>query len=290
MRYGVFSMMKLKLLAFATALNLGFASTAVGAELVNTPFGPFPAECVHEHPSGSTVEQTDAGLKATYPDGSEKIYPRKQVCLDALDAMNKRTQAAAQAPNKTAYASMMLSQQVTKFSSTYTIPTNPVNKDKWFAIWIGLQDPGQSNSVLQPVLVHNGPLQQWEAQSWHCCPQGEPNYSRAVTGMQSGDEVFGIVENTSPDAFSIATGWNGQRSVLKTKSQAGSVFNWALALLEPQTVKTCDDIPSGDITFGQIAMYTAGGAVTPSWSLSNSNSCVTNIDADATQVILKVPQ
>ncbi len=276
-----------KMLQTFVLLLEGYALPSIATEFVSTPRGPFPRECVHEHPSGTMLEETAGGFRSVHPDGTVKVYPRKQVCLDHAKTLPSTMGPSGETLISTAFAFIKLSTQITDFSSRYTVAANPVEEENGFSLWVGLQDPGQANTVLQPVIRRTGQMQYWEISSMYCCPSGVNHYSAPISGAQPGDAVFGTVQWTSNDSYTITTTWNGQSSVLKAKTPSGSVYNWALALLEPHAVVSCDQLPKGQMVFSEIRLSTANGVVTPAWITQINNPCISDIFTTDTQVILK---
>lgn len=275
-----------------------FALPAASAELRNTPLGPFPVECILEHKSGTKIEEIDGGVQAISPDGTTKVYPYNQVCIDFSNDWRRKNSASQPAPSSanadkdTPYTngttvSYTSPEQVTSFSSNYSVPANPIveNDDQFIYYWIGLQDPEAKNTVLQPVLGYVGYSQQWQAQGVHCCHGGFQQQAAPITGMQPGDTVTGTITWNGSDYFTITATWNNQSSALKTTTTPGADFDWAILALEPYA-HNCNEIPAGPMIFSDIRIQSGTGPITPIWGPGEVGSCSIVTTNTSSEVII----
>lgn len=147
---------------------------------VQTPIGYRLAHCVHEVPSGSTIEQLAGGVAVFHPNGTKTFKPELRECMEdvqrlriergmrrhvnlaqAIRATQQATQASLRGGNLTAGAAsppqpefgpsvwldnaawyLPLNTQLRHYSAEYHLPTSPKHEisKAWLYYFIGLQD------------------------------------------------------------------------------------------------------------------------------------------------------
>ena len=278
---------------------LAFSTASFAEEMVRTPFGEFPKECVHEHPHGTTIEEVKEGLKATHTDGTVKIIPHNPKCDSFHKNMKKQNAAINRAElnsNITPiswewfnYTSWTAPDTMTNYTATYTVPDTPTNvKNQTLFYFIGIQDnTSPTVSIIQPVLGFEN--QQWNISSWNCCLAGQVHFSPFIYGMNSGDTISGIINATSSSTYSIQTIWNSQPTTLNT-TVGSAPFTWANATLEVYSINTCDEFSSGPMVFSNIQMSDANGTLSPNWTLNpagGTTECSGQLTVNGNSIIVQ---
>jgi len=250
-----------------------------------TPFGPRPANCVKEVPSGSFIVEKDLHVEVTYENGTIVKYPKQQSCMDFhkewatkrvshLRAMKENGTKGAPLDGWLDYVGYFPPTQVEKFTGTYTIPAEPSSQSNQVLFYfIGTENLRGTVgvSILQPVLTWGNGHSKWNMASWNCCPGGETWTSSFLTGLKAGGTVSGVIDMTSGGKnWTVTSTYNGQNAVL-TVPTAQRDFNWVDVTLETYTVSSCEEFPSGSCTFSDMVLTLAGGTSnSPTWTLDSS--------------------
>jgi len=163
-----------------------------------------------------------------------------------------------------------------KFTSTYTIPNNPSNPSpQTLFYFIGMQDNDASQylNIIQPVLTWGNGNPSWYVQSWACCPSNITVSSPALTGLQQGQQMNGLITRVSGDVWEIDSEWQGKHTTLM--AQVGDMnYNWADVTLEVYNVNTCNQFATGQFTAAKLALYDSQGQqLSPQWSYTGATSC-----------------
>ena len=258
-------------------------------KIVNTPFGKFPAEHVHEHPTGSTVhhDETQEIVRVTLPDGSTKHYepnpdfipPEPQPPITINDGWFN-------------YTGWYPPQNVGKFTATYIVPNTPTNiGNQILYYFIGVQDNSSSPlTILQPVLAFQGWATGWNLASWNCCPQGQVHHTNFITGLQPGDTVTASIEKTGPQEYTIDGTWQGQTASLRINTGA-ELFNWADVTLEVYNISSCDQFAVGPMKFLDLSLTGVDGTpLVPSWTLypsGGATSCDGGLTITGNMIVIE---
>ena len=247
--------------------NTGQDVSTTGQD-VPTPFGVVPQACVHQHPQGTQLENTEDGVKATHPDSTTTDHPAQPEC-EAQDSINISQEWFN-------YAGWVPPQLVAKFTGTYVVPETPTNtSNQTLFYFIGIEDRSQSSplTILQPVLAYNYPRHPgWSLSSWNCCPHGQRHQSHFLTGIQPGDTIVATIEKLSGTSdttpYTITGEWKGQQTSL-TVDTGAEAFNWADVTLEVIKIDACDEFAVGPMTFSNLTIVGMDGSImTPHWELS----------------------
>ncbi|KTC91247.1 hypothetical protein OQJ18_13605 [Fluoribacter dumoffii] len=266
-------------LSFYLSIFLASSSVHASSEtLKETPFGLRPSQCIHTHPSGTTIREKTSGVEAIYPDGSIKQYPKDPVCMkyhqDWLDSSPRFND------NKTDLKNGWLDNAwwftpspAAMLSGNYWVPSDPAagRKTYWLYYFLGLENI-QSNvpvSILQPVLSWSS--SGWKFTSWNCCPEGQVHKAASVP-TKANSVVHGEIQQQGSiwiiDAIAA-----GEHSTLKVEAN-NRVFNYVDATLETYNVADCTYFPSTPLTYSQILLILANGkAVTPTWKTTGATQC-----------------
>jgi len=253
---------------------------AVGAELVPTPHGFRPAECVVEIPDGATFHESDGGLTIEHADGQKQftaVHPSCHTDDVALKMAHRRSLSASASSNATVRqwmdnAGYTYRSGYSKFSGNYNIPKDPKNgRGQILYYFIGLENTGGGPvNILQPVLGWQG---QWTLASWACCPSNISTTSRTISGLKAGQLVEGNMERTGPSTWKIDSTINGQTTTLQPR--VGSYnYIWADVTLEIYSINSCDQYSTGTTHFTDMALTGSGGeSVTPKWTQPSGTEC-----------------
>jgi len=253
-----------------------------------TPFGPRPANCVQEVPSGSYLVERGNFVEAHLDNGTVLSFPIQQDCVEFHRewAVKRIATHRARRANQTSgitpapldgwldYVGYYPPKEVNTFSGTYTVPPDPTTQSNQVLFYfIGTENLQGSGilSILQPVLTWGNGHSKWNMASWNCCPGGQTWTSSFLTNIQAGGTVSGVIDTTSGGAdWSVTSTYNGQNVVL-TVPTAQRDFNWVDVTLETYTVTSCQQFPAGACTFENMALTVSGGASnSPSWTLDSA--------------------
>jgi len=286
-------------------LLLSLFSVLAYTEIVITPFGPRPSECVLEVPSGSYVvpgegDQLVINIPAIGDQPSQVQYFKAPPhCGDDIPAIRqkramKRSLPQTQ-PSNTSETNGWLDyvgwyppagqNNLYSFTSTYVVPQNPGNTQgkQVLFYFIGMQDNDVPSAVniLQPVLTWGNGYNQWYVKSWICCPKNITVSSPPLFGLQPGSQIQGIINRVNADDWTIDSIFNGKHTTLSAQV-GGYQYNWADVTLEVYYIDTCPDFAKGRAFFNALVLKDAQGQVlVPGWQkLSGTTLCNGNIAAN----------
>jgi len=259
----------------------------VAAEMVLTPFGERPAECVIEVADDAVITETTTGLQVT-ENGIIRNFQVPQVCNEDNIAERYRM-AKLQAGKPAAIINGWLDNagwypptaqsQLDSFTATYTVPQDPaVSRTNVLFYFIGMQDnaaPRDEVNIIQPVLTWGNGIAGWNAASWACCPKNITTRSPSLRGIRAGDTVSGIIKRLDPFTWSIDTRWNGQNTTLRAQV-GGYNYNWADVTLEVYNIDTtmCGMFGNGPMKFSNLVLKDVQGEVlSPKYTLTGPTAC-----------------
>lgn len=253
------------------------------AELIRTPAGLWPAECVHTVPDGTQISHDRSGVHYKYPDGTEGFRPN---CTSAphpdLPRRHRQREVAAGSSDVAnssgieahGYPVILWGESdspLQKFTATYNVPEAPANfANQTIFWWLGVESQSASD-VLQPVLGYNG---LWTFASWNCCPAGH-QHTGSVINVNTGDSLYGSLVGTGDLGYTVLSEYNGKKSTLQSNDAipqvmpllSMEVYNADCSLL-PQSCMTMSQISiSPSTTFGSNSPRGFGLASSCGWSL-----------------------
>jgi len=273
-----------------TFLLLSLLSVLAYTELVLTPFGHRPSECVLEVPSGSTVIPGEDDLLIISTPALDdqpsqiKYYKAPRHCGDDIEAIREKRRAMRKTGPQLASSNVSETNgwldyvgcyppagenNLRGFTSTYVVPENPGNANgkQVLFYFIGMQDNDNSSAVniLQPVLTWGNGYNRWYVKSWVCCPKNITVSSPPLFGLVAGSQVQGVISRESPSNWLIDSVFNGQHTTLN--SQVGDyIYNWADVTLEVYYINDCTDLAKGKAYFNALVLTDAQGqALNPKW-------------------------
>jgi len=264
----------------------------VDAELVATPHGYRPKECVVEIPDGATFEESEGGLTIEV-DGQKQFTSVPSSCHTdevALKMAHRRNIALSSSSNASVgqwmdNAGYTYRSGYSKFSGNYNIPTDPKNgRGQILYYFIGLENTGGGPvNILQPVLGWKGG--EWTLASWACCPSNISTTSHEIRGLKAGQTVEGNMVRTGDSTWKIDSTINGQTTTLQPR--VGSYnYIWADVTLEIYSINSCDQYSNGKIHFTDMKLTGSGGeSVTPKWTQPSGTECQGKVDIlDTTRI------
>jgi len=270
-------------------LLLSLLSVLAYTEIVITPFGPRPSECVLDVPSGSTVTPGEGdNLMITTPAIDDKpaqiqYYKAPPHCGNDIEAIRQRKRIVGKESlmptNGTAtngwldyvgWTPPAGENNLRSFTSTYVVPQNPQNANgkQVLFYFIGMQDNGEPSSalnILQPVLTWGNGYNQWYVKSWVCCPKNITVSSNPLFGLVAGSQIQGVIRRESAGTWLVDSVFNNQHTTLN--AQVGDyIYNWADVTLEVYYIENCPDFARGRAYFNALALTDAQGAtINPTW-------------------------
>jgi len=268
--------------------------TFIGSKKVNlipTPFGLRPEQCVHRGlGSNMQLKRVKEGVAVVYENGSMLHIPALPECIAWEEKMKierekRRNGTSLKAPldgwlDNAGYYPPGL---VGNFQGNYLVPPSPVDSSQVLFYFIGTENfqSGVGVSILQPVLTWGNGIDGWSMASWNCCPSGQTHESSPITGFGSGDTVFGQIQNDNSGNWNIISSFGSQQTTL-TVADAGRTFDWTDVTLETYSVTTCDEFPPGPMVFSDMAMtLQTGDDVTPNWSPTGATECDGSLSVDS---------
>lgn len=160
--------------------------------------------------------------------------------------------------------------KITVLNTTWTVPTDPVEKFGSNApgFWFGVQIASGRGALIQPILawadgapqwtIFNG-VYDWNDNSW---------YQSRSSVVKAGDTIYGsVLYRAADDSYDLVvgckeTGWSVRSN---HKVRQGQVESTAYFVVEHQPA-TCRAYPaSGEVTFTNIYLEVEGKPVTPQW-------------------------
>jgi len=273
------------LLCCFVVLSLALANAY---ELVPTPFGLRPKQCVHRAVgSNVNIKAVKGGVELHHPNGTVFFLPELAECVEydaqiQMERMKQRELRQRHRNNTNGLpgdgwldnAGYYPPSTVSSFDGFYTVPGSPGGGSQVLFYFIGTENfqSGVGVTILQPVLTWGNGINGWSIASWNCCPSGQQHESSPLTGFGPGASLYGAIAQAG-GSWNVVSKYGGQQTVL-TVAAAGRTFDWTDVTLETYSVTTCSQFASGPMTFSSMAMYVSGGSqVTPSWQPTGATEC-----------------
>jgi len=234
-------------------------------EMVVTPRGYLPKECVHEVQSGShAAKQSDGSVRVIQPD--ETI-----VYIPPCDFKVTRNPRQAGDSGWIAYG-LYYGTSFSSFNGSWLVPKNPTTTadNQTLFMFTGLED-GEGDEIIQPVIQfgpsYAGGAQYWAVANWWVTSSGQALYSTLVK-IKPADKIYGsmVQKGDNSGVWTISALVNNkQPSSLVVENIAPQAM--ASCTLEVYGVNACTDYPSdGSITFTGLSLADEGSIVKPTWS------------------------
>jgi len=259
--------------------------------LIATPFGKFPADCVHvAEENNATLFPVENGVWVHYPESGRRVFhPELPHCMENLKTLRQSRKNGVQILTEWEdYASATMPETMGVFTAEYTLPSASPDATggELLYFFIGMQDDGQPDvTIIQPVVSfcaestkcdagqqHFLPIG-WSMMATNCCPSGQTWYG-PIKVLANNDKVSGSCGSdgttVSITMTNIATGDTSSLSQPDTQRR----FNWAAATLEQYYADVCTDYNSEPFTFNNMTLIGLdGGSVTPDWKTTTGSLC-----------------
>jgi len=219
---------------FAAALTLASASAS---DLLQVPGGKLVhKDCVHEVPSGTTIEETDSHFVFTFPDGtseSRELCHRNMTKLGVSHGNAWKAWAQFKLPG---------SNTVTSLSNSWIVPETPTSEGALLYYWNGIEDGGSSGGggVLQPVLQHASGGS-WGIKSWYVGTGG--TVTSGLVPTPAGSKVVGSMVQNSDGTWTCTGAPEGGESATLNFNRRTPVFTYAYEVLEAYSMGDCSMYP-----------------------------------------------
>jgi len=265
---------------------------------IPTPFGERLAQCVLEVPDGAVLFSTDdGGLGLRHASGVNELISVPPECHNDTAALHQARAARRTKVQSDVGSSVGRWVDNTgfthnagfgKFTGSYNIPKNPKRGGQILYYFIGTENlnGGGEVSILQPVLEYSGGGS-WSLASWACCPSGITPKSKAITGLQTGTMIDGVIERLDSQNWQIVSTVRGGQSTT-LKANLPHTYTWADVTLEVYSISSCDQYPVDKVTFSQLSIQDESMVhLTPQWSGGKATECqgVTTVVDDETITI-----
>lgn len=279
----------------ATAPSLTLTSVAslpasakpagVPDDYVVTPNGYFSPDCVATIHQGDELQANGLIRRASGVSEKSATCGKANFTLDGqrIEADGRRSLQRTPPPVQSGWvqaANYTSSKPIGRIVATWTVPTAPASKSNQVIYFFpGLEQLPNVQSILQPVLGWNGYNDQlWTLASWNCCVNGTTFHSDPIAA-KAGDVVVGDTYSTCAAGQACST-WKidsrntttGKTSTLTTNPYAD--LTWVFGgVLEVYNVATCNQYPSGPITFSNIQVYDRNNTrvTSPPWQGSDTS-------------------
>jgi len=264
---------------------------SAGLELIPTPFGLRPKQCVHRAVGENVLIQPIPGAVRLIDHTTGAIlheHPTLPECVEWEEKMKAQRRAAYEAnilqdgwlDNAGYYTPGF----VGSFVGNYQVPQNPAagNAGQILYYFIGAVNyqSNMSDTILQPVLTWGSGYPAWSIASWNCCPSGQAHESTPMQGFGSGATLTGKIINNGRGQWTVVSTY-GTSSTTLTVPNNGRTFDWIDATLETCSVQSCDQFADGPMIFSNMAVtLAAGGQVTPEWMPSSPTECNGQLTVD----------
>jgi hypothetical protein len=285
---GAVRRLDLFVLLFVSGSAALLAPAAAASDLVLTPCGMRPRECVREAPQhavvrasggdGFVVEHADGRLeRVDVPDRCHAFMAEEHERLSRVreEAPGKGEEVEEEAgaiPNGWIESAGVyrMDPEVTiqSFTGKWTVPPAPTapHKPETLYYFIGLEDrtQGKLTTIHQPVLTWGDQTEggqfdnQWHLWSWTCCPKNLTWHSPDIAGFAPGETLFGRIEKQSADTWLIDGAWREKdgswRNTTLVSQVGGFNYNYADVTLEVYNVTSCAQMSQGSVTFSELAL------------------------------------
>jgi len=292
----------------AGLLLLAAFAAAMPSDVMITPFGIRPRQCILQVPSGSHIYDD-------HPDGLRVVSPvpdsdRTEETIHVVDPichqdnivekmMNRRKRRAGADSGADAFPingwldyggwyPPSGQNNLDSFVSTYTTPGDPSlpNGSEVLFYFIGMQNNAYplAVNIVQPVLTWGNGVRGWNVASWDCCPKNITVQSTTLQGFGAGDTIKGTIQRQDASTWIIDSyvTRTGQNTTLY--AHVGNyLYDWADVTLEVYNVVACGDFANGPMTFSGLTLKDAQQeTLNPAWDLTGTTDCSGKITVSGT--------
>jgi hypothetical protein len=266
--------LKVSLLAMVLAVgsNSAFAAPPPGVpnEYVPTPFGWYHPSCVVElATSDGTVATPLLDLESDVGDCDYAHFTLKS----AIDTDSLPPPSAADGWDAAAAIVFASNIWTTWVSGDWGVPSEPLDqKGQLIYIFNGMENGGNPNIILQPVLRWVGDGSHWTMANW--AVQGKSKLAKSSDQrVYPGDIIGGYVYGNGSGNYSVAYNLNGAYgNSLSVVVPTDNPMSIAIGgTIETYGVNNCNELPATNVGFSGVEILTApaGGIpvrATPGWN------------------------
>jgi len=269
--------------AFVALLSLCVVSASLVAL---TPNGRRPTSCVHG-PIDDSHTIHDLVSHVEIRDDQGKVVKEVGPCVYPKDFQLPPSGWAAYVYDEGTGPT------INAYNGSWTVPPNPADMGaQTLFLFTGLQDsfglvrgarkdiPSVVN-IIQPVLQF-GPSEAgggtyWAMASWYVDSNSNAYYS-SLTRTQPAQNIQGnMVKNMISKVWTIQTIDMTSHQMTTLNIATNTTEPWAFVTLEVYTVSSCNEYPTGSVTFDNL-MFTP--SFQPSWSTQVSPGCDENVNVN----------
>jgi len=249
-----------------------------------TPSGRRPASCVFG-PIDSSHFVVDLGTHSEIHDAQGKMIRRVDAC--------KSSKSNVLPPD--GWAAYVYDQgtgpTINSYNGSWTVPAMPADQGtQTLFLFTGLQDnfgldresdiPAVTN-IIQPVLQF-GPSEAgggtyWALASWYVDSNSNAYYS-ALTQTQTGHGIQGNMMRNANRVWVIQSIDTNTNQMTTLNIATNTTEPWAFVTLEVYTVSSCNEYPTGSVTFSNLVFMPSQQ---PSWTPQVSAGCNENVEVNS---------
>jgi len=269
------------LLIISILLTVAYLVSGYTDRIAQTPFGAWPASCVH-HVDDPKAEIED-DFKNTiihFSNGTKKIIPACPI----------KSGLELEQDGWVAYAVWQAPSTITSYIGQWTVPQNPAKEEvQTLFLFTGLQnaymDPKtnelQGVSIIQPVLQWGeseaGGGEYWTVASWFV---GSNAVYSTLAKVSAGDTILGKMVFNKNTTWSIIAIDQTSPAQSGLNVKTGTMEPYAFVSLEVYGVQDCGDYPNGATTFSKLALLDGSKNLKPQWNPQVVQQC-----SEAVQVV-----
>ncbi len=244
-------------------------ATTSDADYVTTPAGRVHRSCVHEIPSGASIDdfKTVKHNGATIMQAEPCPFPVKAAVQGTAPTINGWIESSNSfVPNINGH------DWATEMAGDWTVPVKPAVWGETIYFFNGLEDRSPSTVIIQPVLQFGQDgVNGWQLASWYGGSLFGGNYYHSTPiAAHPGDSVQGFSWGLGSCNSAGHCDWEISATNLTTSTNTVEYVNlnvpmrWAFAgVLEAYNVTSCSNLPggsSGQLTFDDVALYQPSGS------------------------------
>jgi len=248
-----------------------------------TPNGKRPASCVYGPiPTSQTLH--DLGSHVEIRDEQGKVVRSVGPCEFPKDFVR---------PLPSGWAAYVYDEgtapTINSYNGSWSVPPNPQDMGaQTLFLFTGLQDnfgldrssrndiPSVTN-IIQPVLQFGiseaGGGDYWAMASWYVDSNSNAYFS-ALTRTLAGHSILGTMVKNMMGSWAIATIDTTTMQTTTLNIATNTTEPWAFVTLEVYSVNTCNEYPTGSVTFDNLMFMPT---FQPSWTSQVSPGCQENV-------------
>jgi hypothetical protein len=244
-------------------------------EMVMTPSGLRPRECVYAVPSGAHILRTPNGHHVYHPNGTFQIIPKCPIQINQV--------ARGQQGNGwQVFAFYNATKKATVFDGVWNVPGQPQNPQSQLLylftgmvnVWTPVDEdftPDQTEDIIQPVLQWGvGPAgggSYWSMASWYVA---DVAIHSELKKTAFGHSIYGTMHKTGANTWKIISMDKNTAVSTDLNVQRDNTYvePWAFVTLEVYKVQACNAYPVDPVNFNNLLIQSGSTKETPRWKAS----------------------